>query len=68
MTNKTKIWYLGYCIALLLFLLILFTDFPIQADLALGVLSSSIFAVSHTSLVHEKNVKAGQRLSNQPFR
>lgn len=57
MTNKTKIWYLGYCIALLLFLLILFTDFPIQADLALGVLSSSIFAVSYTSLVHEKMLK-----------
>lgn len=57
MKNKNSIWYIGYGISLALVLLLFFTDFRIEIDIAIGVLFSVIFAVSHTQLLHNKMIR-----------
>lgn len=54
MKNKNNFWYVGYGISLALVLLLFFTDFRIEIDMAIGILFSVIFAVSHTRLLHSK--------------
>ena len=51
---KEKYWYFGYVVALLLILLIAFTDFPSGADMALAILFTCVFSVTHTQLLHRR--------------
>ncbi len=51
---KEKFWYFGYVVALLLILLIAFTDFPSGADMALAILFTCVFSVTHTQLLHRR--------------
>ena len=51
---KEKFWYYGYVVALLLILLIAFTDFPSGADMALAILFTCVFSVTHTQLLHRR--------------
>ena len=51
---KEKFWYFGYVVALLLILLIAFTDFPPGADMALAILFTCVFSVTHTQLLHRR--------------
>lgn len=51
---KEKFWYLGYVVGLLLILLIAFTDFPSGADMALAILFTCVFSVTHTQLLHRR--------------
>ena len=51
---KEKFWYFGYVVALLLILLIAFTDFPHGADMALAILFTCVFSVTHTQLLHRR--------------
>ena len=51
---KEKFWYFGYVVALLLILLIAFTDFPSGADMALAILFTRVFSVTHTQLLHRR--------------
>lgn len=51
---KEKFWYFGYIVALLLILLIAFTDFPSGADMALAILFTCVFSVTHTQLLHRR--------------
>lgn len=55
--NKYRVWYIGYIIALLLVLVILFTDFPKMVDIGLLILFSAIFSIAHTQILHDKMVK-----------
>lgn len=55
--NKYRVWYIGYIIALLLVLVILFTDFPKMVDIGLLILFSAIFSISHTQILHNKMMK-----------
>lgn len=55
--NKNIIWYMGYGVSVILVLLLLFTDFRNEVDIAIGVLFSVIFAVSHTQLLHSKMLR-----------
>ncbi|HFC9192621.1 TPA: hypothetical protein QFU79_000233 [Enterococcus faecium] len=57
MKNKNNIWYVGYGISLALVLLLFFTDFRVEIDMAIGILFSVIFAVSHTQLLHSKMLR-----------
>lgn len=54
MKNKKNIWYAGYAVSFALVLLLLLTDFPRQIDLAIGILFSAVFAVSHVQVLHNK--------------
>lgn len=51
---KEKFWYFGYVVGLLLILLIAFTDFPSGADMALAILFTCVFSVTHTQLLHRR--------------
>ena len=51
---KEKFWYFGYVVALLLILLIAFTDFPSGADMALAILFTCVFLVTHMQLLHRR--------------
>lgn len=51
---KEKFWYFGYVVALLLILLMAFTDFPLGADMALAILFTCVFSVTHTQLLHRR--------------
>lgn len=51
---KEKFWYFGYVVALLLILLIAFTDFPSGADMALAILFTCVFSITHTQLLHRR--------------
>lgn len=51
---KEKFWYFGYIVALLLILLIAFTDFPPGAYMALAILLTCVFSVTHTQLLHRR--------------
>ena len=51
---KEKFWYFGYVVALLLILLMAFTDFPPEADMALAILFTCVFSVTHTQLLHRR--------------
>ena len=51
---KEKFWYFGYIVALLLILLMAFTDFPPGADMALAILFTCVFSVTHTQLLHRR--------------
>lgn len=51
---KEKFWYFGYVVALLLILLIAFTDFPSGADMALAILFTCVFSVTHMQLLHRR--------------
>lgn len=55
--KKNNIWYVGYGISLVLVLLLFFTDFHIEIDMAIGVIFSVIFAVSHTQILHSKMLR-----------
>lgn len=57
MKNKNGIWYAGYGVSLALVLLLFLTDFRIEIDLAIGILFSVIFAISHTRLLHNKMLR-----------
>lgn len=57
MKNKNIIWYVGYGISLMLVLLLFFTNFRSEIDMAIGILFSLIFAVSHTQLLHSKMLR-----------
>ena len=48
------IWYLGYAASLALILIIILTDLPGKADMALAVLMAVIFSVSHMNIFHNK--------------
>ncbi|MCI8337173.1 MAG: DUF2178 domain-containing protein [Lachnospiraceae bacterium] len=54
MKHKKIIWYAGYIVSLALVLLLCFTDFPFEINMAIGILFSVIFSVSHTQLLHLK--------------
>lgn len=54
MTNRNCFCYLGYASSFAILLLIVFADFPLEADIALAVLFSSVFSVSHTTFLHNK--------------
>lgn len=54
MKHKNRIWYLGYAFSLLIVLLMLFTDFPLEIDAGLGILFAAVFSVSHTNLLHAR--------------
>lgn len=51
---KEKFWYFGYIAALLLVLLIAFTDFPPGVDIALAILFTCVSSVTHTQLLHRR--------------
>ncbi len=57
MKNKNNIWYVGYGISLALVLLLFFTDFRVEINMAIGILFSVIFAVSHTRILHSKMLR-----------
>ena len=52
--SKNMIWYLGYAASLALILIIILTDLPGKADMALAVLMAVIFSVSHMNIFHNK--------------
>lgn len=52
--SKNMIWYLGYAVSLALILIIILTDLPGKADMALAVLMAVIFSVSHMNIFHNK--------------
>lgn len=52
--SKNMIWYLGYAASLALLLIIILTDLPGKADMALAVLMAVIFSVSHMNIFHNK--------------
>ena len=52
--SKNMIWYLGYAASLALILIIILTDLPGKADMALAVLMAVIFSVSHLNIFHNK--------------
>lgn len=52
--NKNTIWYLGYAVSLALVMIIVLTDLPGKADMALAVLIAVVFSVSHTNILHNK--------------
>ena len=52
--SKNMIWYLGYAASLALILIIIQTDLPGKADMALAVLMAVIFSVSHMNIFHNK--------------
>ena len=53
-SHERKVLYFGYVVALLLILLIAFTDFPSGADMALAILFTCVFSVTHTQLLHRR--------------
>lgn len=57
MKNKNKIWRAGYIVSLGLVILLFFTDLPSEINLAIGILFSVIFSVSHTQLLHHKMLR-----------
>lgn len=57
MKNKNKIWRAGYIVSLALVILLFFTDLPSEINLAIGILFSVIFSVSHTQLMHLKMLR-----------
>lgn len=60
MKNKQIICCAGYVVSCLLVLLVLFTEFPRPVDLAIGVLFSMIFAVSHVQFLHNRMLRKDQ--------
>ena len=52
--SKNMIWYLGYAASLALILIIILSDLPGKADMALAVLMAVIFSVSHMNIFHNK--------------
>lgn len=54
--NNTK-WYLGYVVSAAIILLIALTDLSREMDLALGILFSVVFSVSHTQILHSKMLR-----------
>ena len=52
--SKNMIWYLGYAASLALILIIILTDLPGKAHMALAVLMAVIFSVSHMNIFHNK--------------
>lgn len=52
--SKNMIWYLGYAASLALILIIILTDLPGKADMALAILMAVIFSVSHMNIFHNK--------------
>lgn len=57
MKNKNNIWYAGYIVSLALVLLLFLTELPSEIDLAVGILFSVIFSVSHVQLLHSKMLR-----------
>ena len=57
MKNKNNIWYAGYIVSLALVLLLFLTELPSEIDLAVGILFSVIFSVSHVQLLHGKMLR-----------
>lgn len=57
---KNRIWYVGYIVSLLILLLIFFADLPRFTDLALAILFTSIFSVSHTNILHQKMLRTDE--------
>lgn len=51
---KSKFWYSGYIISIMLILIIFFTDFSKMVDIGLLILMSMFFSISHTQLLHNK--------------
>lgn len=57
MKNKNNIWYAGYIVSLALVLLLFLIELPSEIDLAVGILFSVIFSVSHVQLLHGKMLR-----------
>ena len=56
--NKNLIWYVGYGIAIALFLLVLLTDFSKSIDGGITVFASMIMGLCHSQLFVKKMMKA----------
>ncbi|MEJ8737955.1 hypothetical protein WKT02_10905 [Erysipelotrichaceae bacterium HCN-30851] len=54
MKNNKKIWYAGYLVSLTIIIVIAFTDFDTNIDIALSIIFSVIIGVSHSKLWHQK--------------
>lgn len=54
MKSKKMLWYLGYVVSLILIVVIFLTDFPVKLDIALMILSTIIFSVTHVEVLHRK--------------
>lgn len=54
MKDKKVLYYSGYMVSLLIVVIMIFTDLPFGIDLALGIVFSAVFAVSHIQLLHQK--------------
>lgn len=57
MRNRNRFCYFGYAAAFAILLLIVFTDFPLESNIALAVLFSCVFSVSHITLLHDKMIQ-----------
>lgn len=54
MKKNKKIWYVGYFVALIIIIVIAFTDLDTNIDIALSLLFSAIIGVSLSRLLHQK--------------
>lgn len=54
MKSKKMLWHLGYVVSLILIVVIFLTDFPVKLDIALMILSTIIFSVTHVEVLHRK--------------
>ncbi len=54
MKKNKKIWYVGYLVALIIIIVIAFTDLDTNIDIALSLLFSAIIGVSFSKLLHQK--------------
>lgn len=54
MKKNKKIWYVGYFVALIIIIVIAFTDLDTNINIALSLLFSAIIGVSLSKLLHQK--------------
>lgn len=55
--KNNHLWYAGYLVSVGLIAIVLFSDLASYVDMALCVLASAIFSVSHVQLLHEKMIQ-----------
>lgn len=67
MKNKNNIWYAGYIVSFALVFLMFLTELPFEIDLAVGILFSVIFSVSHVQLLHGKMLREDKEYRIEVF-